>query len=80
MAAAAALAGETLTGELLSVERTFYEGWKARSTAPLEANLGADAVEFGSFGVIDRKAQIEGQAKANPNCTVTSYSLDEPLA
>ena len=78
LAAAAALSGEGLTGELIAVERSFYEGWKARSVAPLEANLGADAVAFGAFGVIERKAQIDGQAKANPNCTVKAYSLDNP--
>jgi hypothetical protein len=77
---APAAAPPGLTGELLAVERSFYEGWKAKSVAPFEAGLGEGAIAFGSFGAIDRKAQIDGQVRANAACTVNAFSLEAPAS
>ena len=80
MLSGAALAAppQDLIRALLSQERAIYEGWRARSTAPLDAVLGEDAVAWSGYGAQDRAAQLSQQAKSNAACDVKSYSFHDP--
>jgi hypothetical protein len=93
LAAAGALAQQTkppsvedmqgisaLAGQLLTVEKRFWESWKNHKPEAFQELMTDDAVFFGQYGVASKAEIIDEQKGSVQSCTVESYALTNPCA
>ena len=70
-----AAAAQPPADELASIEKRFYEDWKAKKLDGFQKNLASDAIAWGEFGAFSKQQQLDFQRQAEANCDVKSFNL-----
>lgn len=70
------LAQDDLTKSLASIEKSLWQGWADHDIAPFEANLAANSVQIGGWGMVSGKeAIVEGIGSGD--CEVEGFSFSD---
>lgn len=75
--ASAASGAQSLTEQLVAMERQFFTAWQNKSLEAVERNIAPEGVSWSEWGIFDKPTQVANQRAANANCTVRSFEFKD---